>query len=109
MQRVIDFQTTGILAGANVSDEVRMTDNAISIQLTAVNATGGAVLEISNDNTNWATAQVKTAGNPGSAYISAMVATGIYIAQVQARFWRLRNAGATTAQGTIAVGEGWIN
>ena len=111
MNRTIDISAAATGAATIFLDEMRASDNIVSVQITNAGTTTTLTYECSNDGSTWVACPgipVGWAAAPTAA--STSTAAGIMVFMVQTRYFRVRisTPGTGTVVGSVSVGIGWL-
>jgi phage gp37-like protein len=90
--------------------EVNAGDNTLSMQISNPGTATTVTTEISNDGAVWvAHAGIPTGWASAPTAVSTFTTAGIWVFQVQARYFRVRvsTPGTGSVIGVVNAGEGW--
>lgn len=111
MNRSIEFSAAATGTTTLFTDEMRASDNIVSVQITSPGTTTTLTYECSNDGTNWvACPGIAPGWAAAPSPASTSTAAGILVFMVQTRYFRVRisTAGTGTVTGVASVGMGWL-
>lgn len=111
MNRSKEFsQVAPVINTVLVLEEVRASDNTVSVQVVSAGTTTTLAYEASNDGVTWvAHPGVPNGWAAAPTAVSTSTAAGILVFMVQTRYFRVRVsvAGTGTVSGVATFGDGW--